>query len=358
MTDEGRRDALVERLFAATIGTLELFSVHVGLRLGLYDALGGGAGVTAPGLATELGLDERYLREWLEQQAVAGILEVDDASAAPDERRFSLPAAHAEVLVDQVSTAYVVPFAPMVVGIAGALPAVVEAFRSGAGVPYTDYGVFADGQAAINRPGYHAEMAAWLAGIPDVHARLGAAPPARVADLGCGYGWSSLAIARAYPRVLVEGIDSDAGSVREAALRTAAPEVEGRLTFAVRDAGTLADGGPYDLVTIFEALHDMAAPVRVLGGARAALAPGGAVLVVDERVADTFTAPGDEVERAMYGWSVTHCLPASRAESPSAALGTALRASTVLSLAAEAGFSSAEVLPIENDFFRFYLLRP
>jgi hypothetical protein len=102
----------------------------------------------------------------------------------------------------------------------------------------------------------------------------------------------------------------------------------------------------------------MAYPVEVLAATRAALAPNGAVLIADERVADAFAAPGDEVERIMYGWSVAHCLPSSRTEPHSAALGPVLRAVTVRELAAAAGFSSVDVLPVENDFFRLYSLRP
>jgi len=108
---------------------------------------------------------------------------------------------------------------------------------------------------------------------------------------------------------------------------------------------------------VFEELHDMAHPAEVLAAARAALAEDGAVLVADERVAEQFSAPGDPVERIMYGWSVRHRLPASRVEADSAALGTALRPSTVRDLGAKAGFGQVEVLPIENEFFRFYLLR-
>jgi hypothetical protein len=111
-------------------------------------------------------------------------------------------------------------------------------------------------------------------------------------------------------------------------------------------------------VLILEALHDLPRPVEALAGARAALAPGGSVLVADERVADRFTAPGDEVERMMYGWSVLHCLPTQLVEQPSAALGTVLRADTVRGLGEAAGFSTVDVLAIENDFFRFYRLRP
>ena len=129
------------------------------------------------------------------------------------------------------------------------------------------------------------------------------------------------------------------------------------MRFAEGDAAALA-GGPYDLVLILETLHDLPRPVDALRAARAATAPGGAVLVVDERVADDFIAPGDEVERAMYGWSVTHCLPTQLVDEPSAAIGTVIRAGTVRECASEAGFAAVEVLPVENDFFRLYRLRP
>ena len=104
-------------------------------------------------------------------------------------------------------------------------------------------------------------------------------------------------------------------------------------------------------------LHDLSRPAEVLAAARRALAPGGSVLVADEAVAERFTAPGDETERLMYGWSIVHCLPASMAEQPSAAIGTVIREDTVRALADEAGFSSVDVLPIDGGFFRLYELR-
>jgi hypothetical protein len=148
-----RRDALVERLFESTLGTLELFSVYLGWRLGLYRALRDAGPLTPGELAASAGIGERYAREWLEQQAVAGFLEVDDADAAADTRRFSLPPEHAEVLTDRKSPAHLAPFAPMVVGIAGALPLVVDAYRSGEGVAYEHYGpTFATGRDSATGP--------------------------------------------------------------------------------------------------------------------------------------------------------------------------------------------------------------
>jgi 2-polyprenyl-3-methyl-5-hydroxy-6-metoxy-1,4-benzoquinol methylase len=357
-TETDRRDALVERLFESTIGTLELFSVHLGWRLGLYRALRDAGSLTPPELAAAAGIDERYAREWLEQQAVAGFLEVEDADAAADARRFRLPADYADVLTDPDSPAHVAPFAPLVVGVAGALPRVLDAYRSGDGVAYEHYGAdFREGQGLINRPAFGHEMAAWLASSPAIHERL-SGDGARVADVGCGQGYSTVAIARAYPNAKVDGIDLDEPSVADARAHAAATEVADRVSFITLDGGALSGDTRYDLVCIFEALHDMSRPVAALVAAREALVPGGSVLVVDERVADAFAAPGDPVERIMYGWSVVHCLPVARAEQPSAALGTVLRESTLRALAEEAGFATVEVLPVENDFFRFYRLVP
>jgi 2-polyprenyl-3-methyl-5-hydroxy-6-metoxy-1,4-benzoquinol methylase len=353
-----RRDALVERLFEATIGTLELYSVHLGRRLGLYEALAEAESVSAAELAARAGVDERYAREWCEQQAVAAIVEVEDAAAPADGRRYSLPPEHADVLIDPEHPSYAGPFASMVVGIAGAVPDVVEAYRTGEGVAYERYGRdFREGQGEINRPVFDGELAAWLAASGEIHARLSSGG-ARVADVGCGQGYSTVAIARAYPEATVDGIDLDPASIGDADAYAAGTDAEARVSFAVGDATELARTGPYDLVCIFEALHDMARPVEALAAAREALAPGGSVLVADERVADSFSAPGDAVERIMYGWSVVHCLPVSRAEQPSAALGTVLRSDAMRALAREAGFADVEILPIENDFFRFYRLVP
>jgi 2-polyprenyl-3-methyl-5-hydroxy-6-metoxy-1,4-benzoquinol methylase len=361
-TPSDQTAALVERLFNATIHALELYAVYLGLRLGLYDALADGRPRTSAELAGEAGIDERYAREWLEQQAVAGLIEVDDGSLDGARRRYRLAPAHASVLAAPEDPSYVAPFAPLVAGIGQALPVVVEAYRSGAGVPYADYGPdLRRGQGGINRPAFtHDLPGVWLPAIADVHARLLADPPAHVADLGCGLGWSTMAVARAYPKVRVDGIDADEASIAEARANLAADGAAGvaeRVRFHSSDAADLARHGPYDLVLMLEMLHDLAQPVEVLAGARAALARDGSVLVADERVADRFTAPGDEVERMMYGWSVSHCLPAGMAERPSAATGTAMRPDTVRRYASEAGFAQVEVLPIDNELFRFYRLR-
>jgi 2-polyprenyl-3-methyl-5-hydroxy-6-metoxy-1,4-benzoquinol methylase len=354
---EQQRDAFVERLLKATAGVFDIFSIYIGDRLGFYRALAEGAPLTAAEVASRTGTHERYVREWLEQQTVAGILEVEDAAAAAT-RRFRLPPGHAEVLVERDSLNYLAPLAQLVVGATHPLAAVLAAYRHGGGVPYGDYGAdLRDGQAGMNRAMFlHLLGKEWLPSIPDLHARLLADPPARVADIGCGAGWSSIAIAQSYPKVVVDGFDFDEPSVELARRHARESGCDDRVRFHVRDAGDSELAGGYDLVTAFECLHDMAQPVAALRVMRRLARQGGTVLIMDERVGESFTAAGSQFEWMMYGWSVLHCLPAGMADQPSAGTGTVLRLPTLQRYAAEAGFQRVEVLPIEHSFFRFYRL--
>lgn len=356
-TSTQRRDALVGRLFDSALGVMEICCVYVGVRLGLYEAIRRIGPVTAGELASTTGMNERYAREWLEQQAVTGILEAD-AAADPTVRRYSLSAEHAEVLLDPDSLSWFAPVVQLVIGLTGSLPALLQAFRTGGGISWGSFGAdVRDGQAGQNRPAFLSLLGTeWLPAIPDVHGRLLGDPPARVADVACGAGWSSIGIARAYPKVRVDGFDLDESSVALARANVVAAGLEDRVSMAVRDAGDQALAGRYDLVTIFEALHDMSKPVDVLRQSRSLLTRGGTVIVMDEKVADTFTAPGDAVERLMYGFSVLCCLPCGLADQPSAGTGTVMRVATLRRYALDAGFRDVEVLPIVHDLFRFYRL--
>lgn len=361
MTDETDTTApapgatLDQQVVEATIGALELFGVYLGDRLGLYHALRNGP--STPGeLAETAGIAPRYAQEWLEQQAVAGVLTVDDVTAPALARRYTLPEAHVGVVADPLALDHVAPLARLVVGIASALDEVVDAYRTGSGVPFARYGEqLRRGQGAINRPAFTSALVEeWLPALGPAVQRL--ASGGRLADLGCGQGWSTIAVARAFPNAEVWGVDGDEASIAEA--RAAAEEHGVSVRFENADAAELAASGPFDVVLLLEALHDMARPVEVLAAARRALADDGALLVADEAVAPVFTAPGDEIERMMYGWSITHCLPASMAEQPSAAIGTVIREGTVRELASEAGFAAVDVLDVDGGFFRLYALRP
>jgi SAM-dependent methyltransferase len=337
---------------------MDLFAVYLGDRLGYYQALAGSEPATSQDLAARTGTAERYAREWLEQQAVSGILAVDDPAAAPDARRYSLPAGYEDVLVNPESLSTMTPMAQLMAGCVRPLPQLLDAFRTGGGVPFADYGEdLAQGQAGATRPLFQQQLAReWLPMIPDIDARLRSEPPARVADVGMGLGWSSIALARAYPLIQIDGFDVDEASVRAARANVEASGLADRVSIQLRDAGDPALAGQYDFALAFECVHDMSDPVGVLGSMRRLVGSGGTVLIVDERVADQFTAPGDDVERFMYGFSILHCLPVGMVDQPSAATGTVMRQDTLRRYAAEAGFARVDVLPIEQDFYRFYRL--
>lgn len=355
-------EALVGRLFEQTIGAFELFNVYIGERLGLYRALAADGSATANQLARRAGIGPRYAREWLEQQATAGILEVDDPSVGPEHRRFSLPAEHREPLLDEESLSYAAFMPRYIVSVGGTMPALLDAFATDAGVPWNQYGDdMRQAQAAANRPLFKSVVGQeWLAGMPDIHRRLTAEPSARVADLGCGEGWLSIGLASAYPMIQVVGVDADPASIEAATRHASDANVDDRVRFEVGDAAGLASGEPFDLVLIFEALHDLSRPVEVLRTARELVSSDGVVIVVDERSADAFigTALDNPIERFLYAVSTTVCLPNSLAEQPSAAIGTVIRPSTVKRLSDEAGFTSTDILPIEHDIFRVYRLNP
>jgi SAM-dependent methyltransferase len=353
-----RRDALAGRMAAAALGAYDLCAVYLGDRLGLYAALAEGGPATAPELAVRAGIDPRYAREWLEHQAVGGFLDVAAEAEDPDLRRYVMPAGHAEVLLDPDSLTYLAPLARFMVGGAQRMPDLLTVYRTGAGIDWANYGpdVF-EAQASMNRPQFDQLIGDWVGALPDIAARL-AGGAARVADIGCGTGWSSIAIARHFPAVRVDGIDVDAVSIEQARRHAAEAGLTERVRFQLADAGGNDERGRYDLVTIFEALHDMARPVQVLSAARSLLAPGGAVLIADERVAERFTAPGDDAERLFYGYSIMFCLPNGLADTPSVGTGTVLRPSAVETMAAEAGFGRFTILPVEHDSFRFYRLDP
>jgi SAM-dependent methyltransferase len=158
--------------------------------------------------------------------------------------------------------------------------------------------------------------------------------------------------------VRVDGIDLDEASIEAARRHLAESELKDRVTFHLRDAADAEFAGSYDLVYIHEALHDMSHPVQVLSTCRALLADGGCVVIADERVPDKFDPPGDEVERLYYGFSILHCLPVGMVGENPAGTGTVMRAPTVRRYAEQAGFRECVVLPIENDFYRFYQLNP
>lgn len=347
-------DQFAEQIFGAALGAIQLQSVYLGDRLGWYDVLAQEGPLTPAELAHRTSTAERYAREWLEQQTMCGIV-VADTTADPI--RFALPAAHAEVLTDPDSLSYLGPLSRFLAATAGRLPDLVTAYRTGGGVSWDQLGDDArEAQGALNRPIFlHLLASDLLPRVPDLHALL--SDGCRVADVGCGEGWSTIGLAEGYPASEFDGFDIDEPSVATARRNAATRGVTERVAFTTVDAATLPSDR-YDAVFAFECVHDLPDPVGVLTAMRRIAKPGAPVIVMDERTADAFDPDAGPVEQLLYGYSVLCCLPDGMSHPDSVGTGTVMRTATLDGYARAAGFGGASPLPaLDLDVFRFYRLQ-
>jgi 2-polyprenyl-3-methyl-5-hydroxy-6-metoxy-1,4-benzoquinol methylase len=350
-------EEFADRILTAALGTMETLNLYLGDRLGWFDALAE-AEATPAELAERTGTNARYAVEWLEFQAVLGNLTVvEDGAGDRLQRRYALPSAAAEVLTDRDSLNYLGALPQMMAAVGAQLEKLLEAYRNGGGVSWAELGDNArDSQAALNRPWFESALAPALASVPEIEAVL-QRPGVRIADIGCGAGWSTIALASAYPSATVLGIDIDEPSIQAANANAEAAGVADRARFVAAGGQTLSELGPFDAAFAFECVHDMPRPVDVLAAMSRAVASDGLVVIMDEAVADDFHAPADQVEQLMYGYSTLICLPDGLSSTPSAGTGTVIRRSILTDYASRAGFNSVEVLPIEEfGFWRFYRL--
>ena len=350
VTASATPDAIGAKVFESILGTLDVFAIYLGDRLGYYRQLADHGPLSSGELAGRAATVERYTREWLELQAVAGYLEVHEG----DPRRFSIPAGHAEALTDQLSLGYVAPLARMISAAGTKLGSIVDVHRDGTGVPWDAFGQdMRESQGDMNRPFFLNLLAKeWFGGVEDIDQRLRAG--GRVADIGCGHGWSAIAIAQGYPDVEVDGFDLDEPSIASATRHASEHGVSDRVRFHAVDAGEASVDGSYDLVTAFECIHDMPDPVSALRTMKRLAGNDGLVVVMDERVSESFSPDAGEVEHLMYGFSNFICLPDGMSSEHSAGTGTVMRPDTLRRYARDAGFEDIEILPIETDFWRFY----
>ena len=359
---EAEIGAYAENLMITGLHALEAVTISLGRTLGLYDRLVELGEANPPALAAAAGIHPRYAQEWLEQQAAAGFIAVVSGGVEgdPASRTYALPMAAAACLTDPESLASVGPLFDLLPAVGTVLPALHAAFRSGGGVPYADYAIH-DAQGDFNRPAFlNLLTTEWLPAVPGAAACL-ERRDARVAEIGCGEGWAAIAIANAWPNARVDGFDLDDASIAAARKHAADAGVADRVRFELVDVAgdisTRAELGSYDVVLAFEMIHDLAQPVAALQNMRSLGKSDAVVVVMDENVAETFEAATENpIERLFYAASVLHCLPVGMADAPSAGTGTVMRPATFRRYAADAGFASVDILPIDHPMFRFYAL--
>lgn len=359
LEDAAAVDAFADRVMTAALGWYELMSIHVGSQLGWYAHIAETGSASAAELAAATATNARYAREWLEQQAAVGILCVDATVPVdgddPDARRFTLAPGAATVLLDRGSLSYLEPLARFAAASAAQIEPLLAAYRSGDGVSWEQLGKHArEAQAEMNRPWFEG-MPQLIADIPHLDEIL-RTPGARVADIGCGGGWSSIALAQHYPRLQVVGFEVDEESVTLARANAESAGLADRVSFVLDDAAHLPGYGVFDAAFAFECIHDMPQPVPVLAAARAAVREGGAVVIMDEATEEQFTPDAGEVERLLYGLSLFVCLPDGMSHQPSVGTGTVMRPATLRGYAREAGWADIRVLIPEFGLWRFYEL--
>ncbi|HET7043537.1 MAG TPA: methyltransferase domain-containing protein [Gaiellaceae bacterium] len=313
--------------------TLNTALVVMGDRLGLYRALAGEGALTSSELAERTGTSERYVREWLNAQAAGGYVAYD-----PDSGRYALPPEQAAALADESSPAFLPGFFQIALGTVVDSPRIVEAARTGAGIDWGDHvHDVHEGCERFFRPGYDANLVgAWLPALEGVVEKLERG--ASVADVGCGHGASTILMAQAFPASKFVGFDAHEGSIATARERAEAAGVGDRVRFEVAPA-TSYSGQGYDLVTMFDCLHDMGDPVGASRHVRASLAPDGTWMIVEPNAGDRIEDNLNPVGRAYYGFSTFLCTPSSLSQEVGLALGAQAGESRIRDVVTGGGLS-------------------
>ena len=347
------QDKLMEFLhkFVSDLGaTMAAGNVLVGDRLGLYRVL-----AEQPMLPHELAertsTATRYVDEWLRGQAAGGYVEYDARTGA-----YSLTPEQAFALTDPDGAVYAPGAFELALGALQSEQKVTDAFRTGNGVGWHEHdeGVFS-GCERFFRPGYAANLvASWLPALQDVEAKLRAG--SRVADIGCGHGASTTLMARAYPSSTFSGSDYHGDSIVQARKRAADAGLDGQVTFDVASAQTF-DGGPYDLVTSFDCLHDMGDPLGAARHIRQMLAPDGTWMVVEPYAGHSVTDNLNPVGRVYYSFSSFLCVPNALSQDGGYSLGAQAGEEPIRRLAADAGFTRFRRVA-ETPFNIVYEARP
>jgi SAM-dependent methyltransferase len=347
-------DKLMSFVFRAVdeVGaTLNTALVVMGDRLGLYRALAGAGPLTPTELAERTGTAERYVREWLNAQAAGGFVEYE-----ADSGRYSLPPEQAVALTDESSPAYLPGFFQLAFGSVLDSPRITEAAKSGEGIGWHDHvhDVHA-GCERFFRPSYNAHLLTeWLPALDGVVAKL--EEGGTVADVGCGHGASTILMAQAFARSRFTGFDYYDDSIETARERATAAGLDGRVEFR-KDSAASYSGDGYDLVTMFDCLHDMGDPAGAARHVRASLAPGGTWMIVEPRAGDRVEENLNPVGRAYYGFSTLLCTPSSLSQEVGLALGAQAGEARIREIVLGAGFTSFRRVA-ETPFNMVFEARP
>ena len=331
--DGDKLQQFVFRAVGEVGATLNAALVVMGDKLGLYRALAAGGAMSPADLAGRTGTAERYIREWLNAQAAGGFVDYD-----PDSGRYTLPPEQAVALTDPDSPAYLPGFFQVALGSVLDSPRITEAARSGAGLGWHEHGddVY-EGCERFFRPGYNANLiSGWLPALDGVVAKLERG--ALVADVGCGHGASTILMAQAFPNSTFVGSDYHAGSIGTARRRAEDAGVADRVSFEVASA-TAYRGTDYDLVTMFDCLHDMGDPVGAARHVRGTLKPDGTWMIVEPQAGARVEENLNPVGRAYYGFSTLLCTPASLSQDVGLALGAQAGEARIGDVIGTAGFS-------------------
>jgi SAM-dependent methyltransferase len=324
---------------------------YIGDRLGIFQAMAKSGPVTSADLAANTGLNERYLREWLGAMTAAKYLEYDPVTA-----RYSMPPEHAMVLADENSPFYMGGFMQMVVPEVAMAPKLMESFRTGRGVPQSEYPpevfeAIERGSAPMYR---HSLLRKWLPAMPQVVECLNSGGEAL--DVGCGSGRAVITIAGAFPNARIYGYDGHPGSVERAQANAQAAGVAGRVTFEVVDCARLPTER-FDFISVFDVVHDSVDPLGLLKSIRAALKPGGTCLMVEVNASNRVEEHINPMGRMMYAASTLYCMTVSLAHD-GAGIGALMGEPKARELVSEAGFTQFRRLPIKDAFSALYELRP
>jgi SAM-dependent methyltransferase len=330
--DETKMATFVEKAVGDVGALLGGAMVVIGDQLGLYRAMAGAGPLTPAALAARTGTAERYVREWSSAQAARGYLSYDGAG------RFSLPDEHAIPLTDETSPACVIGAFEIAVGSVYATDTIAERFRTGTGYSWGDHDDHVlSGCERFFRPGYLNNLtSAWIPALEGVEAKL--RDGARIADVGCGHGASTLLLAQAYPASSVTGFDAHRGSIDAARKRAAEAGLSERVRFEVASATTF--DGRFDLVCFFDCLHDMGDPEGACAHVREHLAPGGTLMLIEPFANDDLADNLTPVGAAYYGFSTLLCTPSSLAQNVGTALGAQAGEARLRDIVTRAGFAT------------------